>query len=86
MPARKLPPNDILIAMYESGLGSGDIAKALNLSVNTVLSGLKTLAEAGLLVMRTQSEAIKASFANGRKPTKPWLGEKAATGDGREAY
>ena len=72
MPKRKLPPNDVLKQMYESGLNAREIAIKLNANLNTVASSLKNIPD----LMRSNSEAQKLSFKKGRKAPTYWKGKK----------
>lgn len=74
MPKRILPPNEILIADYESGLSSAQIAEkygAVNGSVVT-----KHLRSAGVQ-MRDGGETRHLMYKNGSlQPTAYWTGKK----------
>ena len=72
MPKRKLPPNDELIRLYESGLSGPDIAELYGTTAATVMGGLK---RAGARA-RTGSEAQRLRFARGAEPNRYWLGKK----------
>lgn len=71
MPPRKLPPNDAVIAMYRSGMSCGQIAAACGVKAVTVLDLLARIGEP----RRSNSEAQRLSFANGREPSRYWLGK-----------
>lgn len=74
MPARKLPPNDVLIEMYQSGMSTTEISESLgNVKPVTVVSMLNRLG----VQMRTPAEADKISRRKSRKTiTKYWEGKK----------
>jgi len=73
MPKRKLPPNDELRRLYESGNSSGEIASQFNVKPVTVISGLNRIPG---FKMRSNSEAQKLAFAHGKKPALFWKGKK----------
>lgn len=74
MPARKLPPNDVLISMYNSGLSTGEIAEKLgNVKPVTVSCMLKSLG----VRMRTAAEADALARKKGKKKVpRYWTGKK----------
>jgi len=78
MPARKLPPDEVLIKMYLDGLSDGEIAKELGINKNTVAGGLYRLSKKGLLEMRSLSDAIRLGYQKGTRtpPSAWWLGRK----------
>lgn len=76
VPNRKLPANDVLIELYESGKSSGEIAEMFNCASVTVSQSLN---RAGCR-MRTAKEAAKLRRESGRwTPVEPgsgyWLGK-----------
>ena len=73
MPKRKLPPNQEVIDMYQSGMSTGEIAEKCNVKPVTVCSLLSRLN----VVMRNPKEAAVLRTKNGRcKAVKYWLGKK----------
>jgi hypothetical protein len=72
MPARKLPPNDEVVAMYNGGLSSSEIADKCGVKPVTVVSLLTRLG----VPRRGPSEADRISRSRGRKPIiKFWEGK-----------
>jgi len=72
MPTRKLPPNDEVIAMYESGMSSGEIAEQCGVAGVTVLSLLRRIGHK----TRMPKEAAILSYQRGRNiPSSYWQGK-----------
>ena len=73
MPKRKLPPNNEVIEMYESGMSCGEIAEKCGVAYGTVYSLLKRIGHK----MREIKEATALKHQRGRfKVTKYWTGKK----------
>ncbi len=73
MPTRKLPPNREVLAMYRSGMSSGEIADRTGTRPITVVSLLRRLNEP----RRNVTEAARLRSKSGRANTpKFWLGKK----------
>ena len=73
MPPRKLPPNEVIIAEYRSGLSSTEIAERHGTQPSAVVSALRRAGEP----RRSTSEAQKLAFATGRnRPARYWAGKK----------
>lgn len=73
MPKRKLPPNEEVIALYRSGLSSGEIAERFNVAPVTVSSLLSRIGEP----LRSPKEASAIRTERGRtNPARYWLGKK----------
>jgi len=73
MPKRKLPPNEELIAMYASGMSTGEIAEQCGVKPVTVTSTFHRMG----YQLRSASEAALLAFERGRKtPTRYWTGKK----------
>ena len=73
MPNRKLPPNEIIVAEYRSGMSCGEIAELHNVRPVTVQSLLSRIGEP----RRTNAEAAKIRTDRGRtNPSRFWLGKK----------
>jgi hypothetical protein len=73
MPPRKVPSNEVLVEMYGRPMSAGQIAKELDMNINTIASALSRIPG---LVLRNQSEAQKLAFQNGKKTTSFWKGKK----------
>jgi hypothetical protein len=72
MPKRKLPPNEEIIGMYESGMSSGEIAKKYNVKPVTVVSLLHRIG----YKLRTSQESNAILESRGaRFHTAFWLGK-----------
>lgn len=73
MPNRKLPANEIILALYRSGLSSGEIAERHNVAHATVASFLRRIGEP----RRNTQEAAALRTLHGRtNPARFWLGKK----------
>lgn len=73
MPKRKLPPNEQVIAMYDSGMSAGEIADMHGVARVTVSSLLARIGHKG----RSMAEAAKIRAERGRwKPPASWKGKK----------
>ena len=73
MPPRKLPPNNQLKELYESGFSSGQMAKIYNVTPSTVVSALTRCG----VIMRTSAETNRILFKKGiRKSPSFWKGKK----------
>lgn len=73
MPPRKLPPDDELVAMYRSGMSSGEIAEALHVAKGTVTSALWRIGEPA----RPVHERMRLRSEHGRtNQSRYWLGKK----------
>lgn len=73
MPPRKLPPNDVLRELYESGLCLAEIAERYDCADCTVGQAMQ---RAGI-PRRSQSAAQRLSFRKGRSvPPRYWMGKK----------
>ena len=73
MPPRKLPPDDVVVEMYRSGLSCGEIAERTGVRSVTVDSCLRRIGER----LRTPAEAAVVRGAAGRNNTpRYWLGRK----------
>lgn len=73
MPSRKLPPNPELVAMYEAGMSSGQIAEVCGVKPSTVINMLVRLG----VPRRGAGEADRlARQTNRKKPTNYWAGKK----------
>lgn len=77
MPARKLPPNDILVKMYQSGMSTSEISENLgNVKPVTVVSMLRRIG----VKMRAPADADRLARSKNRKSTtKYWEGKKQPT-------
>lgn len=73
MPKRKLPPNDAVVRMYESGMSSGEIAEECGVQPITVLS---LLARIGVPRRSAQEAAILRQEKGRGHPARYWLGKK----------
>lgn len=73
MPPRKVPPNKVLIEMYERPMSATEIAIELDLNPNTVAAALQRIPG---FKKRSNSEAQKVSFQHGKKAPNCWLGKK----------
>ena len=72
MPVRKLPPNDIVIADYRSGMSTGEIAERYTVKPVTVTSLLRRIGEP----LRSPAEAARLCVERGRNsPGRYWLGK-----------
>jgi hypothetical protein len=73
MPSRKLPPNSTVIAMYESGMSTGQIAEQCGVKPITVVSMLARLG----VPRRSAGDADRLARSTGRKQaTRFWLGKQ----------
>src|SRR5262245_14412993 len=73
MPARKLPPDEDLVAMYRSGMSSGEIAESLGVAKGTVTSRLWRIGEPA----RPVAERMRLRDEHGRMNSpRYWLGKK----------
>ena len=73
MPKRKLPPNEIIIAEYQSGKSSGEIAEKYGVSPITVIGLLRRLN----VPRRSTEEAAQIRHKSGRAKTPHyWTGKK----------
>ena len=72
MPKRKLPPNEEVVQMYDSGMSCGEIAEKCDVASVTVDSLLRRIGHK----MRSAAEAAKVRSERGRCNTaKYWLGK-----------
>jgi hypothetical protein len=72
MPKRKLPPNQDVIDMYDSGMSTGEIAEKCGVQPITVSCLLRRLGHK----QRSAKEAAKVCAERGRtKKTSYWLGK-----------
>ncbi len=73
MPIRKLPPNDMIVGLYRSGLSTGEIAERFGVKPVTVHSLLVRIGEP----RRSAAEAAKIRDAKGRAVHESyWKGKK----------
>ena len=73
MPKRKLPPDQDVIKMYESGMSTGEIAECYSVSPVTVVSAFRRMGYR----LRSSSDAAKLRVARGRAdPPRYWEGKK----------
>ena len=69
---RKLPPDDVVVSMYRSGMSSLQIAEQFGVTASNVRALLRRIGEP----RRTISDALKLSYANGvSTPTSYWTGK-----------
>lgn len=62
MPSRKLPPNEEVVALYRSGLSTGEIAERFGVAPITVISLFRRIGEP----RRSLKEAAQQAVRNGR--------------------
>jgi 5-methylcytosine-specific restriction endonuclease McrA len=68
-----IPPNEVVIADYESGMSTGAIAEKYSVAPGTVSSLLNRIG----YKLRSAKEAAKVRGESGRwKPTSAWKGKK----------
>lgn len=73
MPKRKLPPDDKVVEMYESGMSSGEIAEKCNVKPTTVLSLFRKIE----YKTRSRKDAARLMVKKGRYNKVPyWKGKK----------
>lgn len=73
MPKRKLPPNEKVIELYDSGMSSGEIAELYDVKPVTVYSLLRRIGHP----TRSPLEAARLREERGRgKPATYWKGKK----------
>lgn len=73
MPPRKLPPNEQIIEMYDSGMSTGEIAEKFGVAPVTVSSLLWRIGHP----MRSPKEAARLVVERGRyKPARYWQGKR----------
>lgn len=73
MPKRKLPPNEELIKMYESGMSTGEIAEKCNVAPVTVSSLFYRI---GYQLRSVKDAAIIRNEKGRNKVTRYWLNKK----------
>ena len=73
MPKRKLPKNEIIAELYDSGMSTGEIAELFGVVPCAVCGLLKRMGHK----MRSAKEAAAITRSSGRlKTTRYWLGKK----------
>jgi hypothetical protein len=70
---RIVPPDAFLKRMYRSGMSCSEMAKYLNIKLNTAMNAIQRMHD---LKKRSYSESAKLSYKHGRKATSFWTGKK----------